>query len=117
MAVFDYLRKCHFRDVTVGGGLVVSTSGFLFLVGHDLNRSTCSGEFFLAKFVRTRICTFFDLFGPCSRRRRGRSGSHIQFQFSVFGRASAIFLESVCLAVAELQLPVGQTVEKCEEKF
>jgi len=38
-------EKCHVDDVTVGGASVVSTSGYLFLVGHNLNRSTFSGDF------------------------------------------------------------------------
>jgi len=42
---FDCLRKCHVGHVTVGGASVVSTSGFRFPVGHDINRSTCSGNF------------------------------------------------------------------------
>jgi len=37
--------KCYFCDVSVGGASVVSTSGFLFPVEYDLNRSTGSGKF------------------------------------------------------------------------
>jgi len=48
MVVFNCLRKARcwcLGDVTVGGTSVIFTSGFLFLVGLDLNRSTCSGDF------------------------------------------------------------------------
>jgi len=40
-------KKCQVGDVTVGGGRVAFTSGFLFPVVHDLNRSTCRCEFFV----------------------------------------------------------------------
>jgi len=39
-------EKCQVGVVTVGGGWVISTSGFLFPVGHDLYRSTCHCDFF-----------------------------------------------------------------------
>jgi len=36
-------RKCHVGDVTAGDASVVSTTGFH--IGHNLGRSTCSGDF------------------------------------------------------------------------
>jgi len=37
-------EKCHVVDVTVGDVSVVSTSGFMFTVGLDLNHLMCSGD-------------------------------------------------------------------------
>jgi len=51
------LRKSHVGDVTVGGASVVSTSGFRFPVGHDLNRSTGSGEFLVVTYFRCERCS------------------------------------------------------------
>jgi hypothetical protein len=62
----------HVDDVAVGGGRVVSTSGFVFPVPGDVNRSTCSGEFFgnayfrfggRSKIVWTPICLFSTVLG------------------------------------------------------
>jgi len=50
-------EKCHVCDVTLGGASVVSTSGFWFPVGHDLNRSTCSGEFLVVAYFRCERCS------------------------------------------------------------
>jgi len=45
-------EKCHV-NVTVGGASVASTSGFRFLVGHDLNGTTCSGDFLANTYFRS----------------------------------------------------------------
>jgi len=67
-----FCEKCQVGDVTVCGVWVVSTCGFLFPVGHDLNLSTCRWDFFgnayfrlgeCSKIVLTRVCTFFGHFG------------------------------------------------------
>jgi len=59
-------EKCQVGDVTVGGRRVVSISGFLFPVGHDLNRSKCSGDFLGNVYFRSERCSkvgkkYFDL--------------------------------------------------------
>jgi len=50
-------EKCHVGDVTVGGASIVSTSGFRFPVGHDLNRLSCSGEFLVVAYFRRARCS------------------------------------------------------------
>jgi len=51
-----FCEKYHVGDVTVGGASVVSTSSFRFPVGHDLNRSMCSGEFLVVAYFRRERC-------------------------------------------------------------
>ena len=43
----------HFDDVTVGGGIVGSTSGFGFWVRGDINRSTYGGVFLVLAYFRS----------------------------------------------------------------
>jgi len=72
-------EKCQIGDVTVGGGRVVSTSGYLFPVGHHLNRSICCGAVFenyyfryseRLKIIHTRICTFLAILPLLVTRKR-----------------------------------------------
>jgi len=50
-------EKCHFGDITVGGASVVFTSGFRFPVGHNLYRSTSSGDVLRNVYFRPERCS------------------------------------------------------------
>jgi len=43
----------------------VTTSGFRFRVGHDLNRSTCSGDCLGNAYFRSTNCRKSEKFGTC----------------------------------------------------
>jgi len=45
------------KSTTVGGASVVSTSGFRFLVGHNLNRWMCGGEFLEVAYFLCERCS------------------------------------------------------------
>jgi len=54
--ILIFCEKCQVGVVTVGGGWFVSTSGFRFPVGRDLNRSTCSGDLLGNVYFRSERC-------------------------------------------------------------
>jgi len=55
MAVFRLFAKSAMLVTSLGGASVVSTSGFLFPVGHDLNRSMCSSDFLGNAYFRSKV--------------------------------------------------------------